>query len=532
MKFASSQLDGDGHLDLVLQHRSYVGMRRTPAECEPPPVGTVGTAGCQSAQFDLFQLSTVNGPAPVPFDPSSTTCHHTCCDQCRPIEPVVGDYEMSNWGRTGPMAQAERGYPTCMLNGVCTNGLTWARNDGSGAFRAATAIGEGGSGLVIAQDLDGDGDIDLLAGVISPSCRRLPPSPACSRLLTTSLLLAGSVTTKHFADGVKAYYNDGSGSFTAQTPSPACSDADLLPPRDATFCTNPGSMMAPWNKPRGWGIADFDGDGDYDLLVVMEIGTTLKQTTLFRNEPMATHPCYFLPVTGSALSTLSTGATNEGFALGDVDGDGSVDVVYARAGGRNAVFINDGLGNFATADTGLLLEGITTTSAVAVADTNADGLLDFAFVNNGGRNDFIFGTRPLELVDASSIALPTGVTEMLLGVCDNCTAGTIQAEVGFSNADYDRHIDYNVVLSIGPVSTAGPYMGSYTSGTSASWYEGNVITTPVTVGDVNGDGTLDAFVGKRLFFNHGGVFTAAPTNYTSMLPTNPIVISDVDGDGT
>ena len=109
---------------------------------------------------------------------------HVCCEQCRTIEPVANDYEMTNWGLSAASQQTARGYPTCILNGVCTNGLTWARNDGSGVFGAATVIGEGGSGMVIAQDLDRDGDIDILAGAISPPSAAFSQLPKPSRIAT------------------------------------------------------------------------------------------------------------------------------------------------------------------------------------------------------------------------------------------------------------------------------------------------------------------------------------------------------------
>lgn len=66
-----------------------------------------------------------------------------------------------------------------------SNGLSWFLNSGgSGTFGTERFIDEGGCGLT-ALDLDGDGDVDLLAFVGSRS-------------------------------GLTAHYNDGSGGFTSQ----------------------------------------------------------------------------------------------------------------------------------------------------------------------------------------------------------------------------------------------------------------------------------------------------------------------------
>ena len=82
------------------------------------------------------------------------------------------------------------------------------------------------------------------------------------------------------------------------------------------------------------GVADFDGDGDPDIIVVSEDDRTNE---LYFNDGTG-----FFADEGRRLPV--TGVTN-GVAVADFDADGDPDVVLAN-NGQNFALVNDGRGNF------------------------------------------------------------------------------------------------------------------------------------------------------------------------------------------
>lgn len=232
-------------------------------------------------------------------------------DHCRP---------MDTGGTQEPYA--------CFTAGVCTQGLTWAKNDGAGSdFISEVVLGEGGS-LLKALDLDGDGDIDILAG---------------------------GRHAGHWYDGVKAYYNDGQGGFTAQSPgAKAPWSEDGASPAE-NYMGETVSMHL------DWALGDLDGDGDVDLVAAIgggSPGSSVQGAALYRNVPKATHPCYFVAVTDSLIAAPSD-AQSHAVALGDFDGDGDLDVMIAASLGANRLYLNDGLMNFKSVNAGMMLERVT-----------------------------------------------------------------------------------------------------------------------------------------------------------------------------
>jgi len=141
----------------------------------------------------------------------------------------------------------------------------------------------------------------------------------------------------------------------------------------------------------GYGVAlgDIDGDGDLDA-VIADTGPN----TVYTN----TNQSGIFSDTAQSLGDSWSNAV----ALGDLDGDGDLDAVFANDG-ADKVYINEGgdqggaPGEFSVSDQNL---GDSWSSAVALGDVDGDGYLDAVFANSGGstvwRNDgagaFITGT--------------------------------------------------------------------------------------------------------------------------------------------
>src|SRR5262245_18840842 len=122
----------------------------------------------------------------------------------------------------------------------------------------------------------------------------------------------------------------------------------------------------------GVALGDVDGDGLVDVF----LGKSEGCSALYRN----LGGWHFEDVT----KTAGVGACDRnttGVAFADFDGDGDLDLVQLATRGPNAVFVNDGSGHFTERrDTGLdtLGKGGTT---VAMADVDGDGRLDLYVAN-------------------------------------------------------------------------------------------------------------------------------------------------------
>ena len=131
------------------------------------------------------------------------------------------------------------------------------------------------------------------------------------------------------------------------------------------------------NLLNGAGVAsgDVDGDGLCDVYVCSLDGGN----GLFKN----LGGWKFKDISRKA-GVMAPGMSSTGAAFGDLDGDSDLDLFVTSCGGPNALFINDGKGNFSnqTKVAGLEAPKIGSTS-VAMGDIDGDGDLDIYVTNYG-----------------------------------------------------------------------------------------------------------------------------------------------------
>ena len=235
------------------------------------------------------------------------------------------------------------------------------RNDGSGVFTDVTAalpVLAGNQRTAAFVDLDGDGRRDLLLGWtgLARLFRSMPdgswlelPANLPSGLPTVHGALGVDldgdgdedlVCAGHILDGGRNQLltNDGTGVFMASEPFPGTAFQAL--------------------------VEDIDGDGDRDVLFAR------GGMQLWRNDGAGV----FTDVSASQLP-VGVGSP-AGLAFGDVDGDGTRDLVLGASSLGDRVLENDGLGTFTLGAT-IPSGGLGSATTVALADVDADGDLDF-----------------------------------------------------------------------------------------------------------------------------------------------------------
>lgn len=449
-----------------------------------------------------------------------------------------------------------------LLVGRSNGSLAYYRNTGSAAAPAFAAPLVNPFGLtgVVANavptiaDLDDDGDLDVLVGnddgdlaYFANTGTAAAPAFAGAALNPFGLVNLDFEATPDLAD------LDGDGDLDAlvgtydaalsyfQNTGTAAAPA-FAPPVDEPFgltlflffFSDLGEFPAPT-------LTDIDGDGDLDVLVGEKYGYALA----FRNRGTVNAPSFVSPGAPFGITGLSTYSASP--ALGDIDGDGDLDVFIGDHNGDTHFFQNTGsamVPNFAPPVSGAFgIPNVPYNVNIALVDIDGDGDLDFfgansdnliAFAHNTGTAsapafvagpDFAFGLAPV----GDWMSLTFG---------DLDGDGDKDAFIGEANGDlnYAQNTGTASAPAFAP-AVADPF-GLSSSGLSD--------TRPLLI-DIDGDGDLDMFVGTNgddvyFFENVGTAFApsfdspqAVAFGFGQPAPNwsgySPIAAGDIDGDG-
>ena len=225
----------------------------------------------------------------------------------------------------------------------------------------------------------------------------------------------------------------------------------------------------------------------------------------------------------------SSQALGRGFdiALGDLDGDGTLDAFVARHLAANAVYTNNGSGIFTDSTQEL---GPDATQGVALGDLDGDGDLD-AFT---AQEDRVCGANSRAnrvYINQGGIQAGTEGSFTDSGQCLGSVSGFSSRDVKLGDVDGDGDLDAVVANSNGANNVwyndgSATFTLNQGLGSSASY--------GVDLGDVDGDGDLDAVFANygqanTVWINTNGTFASGQALGTSN--SNEVALGDVDNDG-
>ncbi len=439
--------------------------------------------------------------------------------------------------------------------GASTASVLLARASGGFAAKRDVAIGGATFALVLA-DVNNDGRLDLVttsAGLGSGATVSVMPGDGAGGFGTRTDYTTGAnpqcvavadmngdgwpdlVTAKADANTVSVLLGNGSGGFVARTDyvtggtplTVAVVDVngdglqDLVTANSNSNAvslllgTGAGAFgvksdVATGTQPVCATVGDVNADGRPDI-VTANAGANTVSVLLGNSGPLGTGG--FGP-----RSDNTVGAFPASVAIGDLNGDGRLDLVTTNEGTNTvSVLLGSGSGGFGTKTD--FATGATPISA-AIGDLNADGKLDLVVTNfSAGTVSVLLGAGSGGFGPKTDVTVGVNPQGIALGDLNgdgyldlavaNWGAGTVSVRLGTGTGGFGAKTDFAV--------------GSYPQG--------------IALGDLNGDGRLDLVTANNtansvsvLLGTGTGSFGANTEFATGSVPAS-VAIGDMNGDG-
>ena len=243
-------------------------------------------------------------------------------------------------------------------------------------------------------------------------------------------------------------------------------------------------------------IADFDGDGVLDVIIVAEDDVRFGRTNV--HEYYRGQPGFGLVRLPSSLPDMEADAA----AHADVDADGDLDLIIAGAG-QDRLLINDGRGVFADETAARLPPEDRTTQDAEFADLDGDGDPDLVLGQEGGHALWLNDGAGRFVEASDRLPAPGNVEARKVTPAD--VDGDGDLDLYFSHVGWQERAPQDHLL-------INDGHARFTDGTAGRIPAETGTTLTARFADLDGDGDLDLVRGEHgpltVWTNDGaGVFS-------------------------
>lgn len=258
-------------------------------------------------------------------------------------------------------------------------------------------------------------------------------------------------------------------------------------------------------------IGDLNGDGTLDIVM----GNDNEPNVIYFNNATINFDTKY---------ALAGNYATTGIAVGDLNGDGLLDIVVGNYNQPNRIYFNQGGGLFGNGEP---LAGIYPTQSLALGDVNGDGAIDIV-AGNYLANNIVYLNNGIGRFE-SIIPIPS----------------TAERTTVITLGDLDSDKDLDLVVGTGAregfYGDGGPLTVYYNDGTgrfnSSLLLPDTLDTESIALGDVNQDGALDIVLGAYdpgIYWNTLAIYLNDKTGKFSQA-TWPdaglaVALGDVNGD--